>query len=76
MYVADTTLIVYQAWAGEGGVGGLTLLSKQTGPEGPDKVGSAGEPGFTRICARPGTVHTASMVPAGGSGSSPLYLIT
>ena len=32
--------------------GGSALLSKKTGTEGPDKVGSAGERGFTRMRAR------------------------
>ena len=39
----------------------------KTGPEGPDKVVRAGDRGFMRSCAPPGTGQTASMVPAGGS---------
>ena len=39
----------------------------KTGPEGPNKVGRAGACGFTRARAPPGIVHTASMVPIGGS---------
>ena len=42
-------MILYQAQAGEGMVGGLELSFKKTWPEGPDKVGSSGKPG---LCAR------------------------
>ena len=55
IYFANTTLILYQARAGEGRVIGLALLSnKKIGPSGPEKVGSAGNRGFMRAHAPKG----------------------
>ena len=51
MYVTETILIVYQAWEGEGGFAGSELPYKKIGPEGPNKVGSAGDTGFMRTRA-------------------------
>ena len=50
MYVADTTLIIYQAWADEEGVD-ITVYSN-TGLKVPNKVGSAGKRGFMRARVR------------------------
>ena len=69
MYVADTTLIVYQACEGKGSVNMLALPSKQNWALRPLQGRQRRRAWLhARVCACPGTGETASMVPAGGSG--------